>query len=74
LDLESGNVVDDYATKSKALEAIREAIARDGREASERLSLMLILGDFQRLVAMQDDLVQLANAADESQFSVRKSV
>jgi hypothetical protein len=52
--------------------AIREAIQRDGREAGEGLSLMVISGDDQAIVAMQNDLVRLAEKMEFGQTAVRK--
>jgi hypothetical protein len=67
LDLQSGNVIDDFESRFQALLAIREAIERDGLEAGQNLSLMLITGEKQSVVAMQDDLLRMAEAVDVSQ-------
>lgn len=67
IDLDAGNVLSDFDTAEESLVAIRRVAKSHGWPAVERLSLMRVQGEDQRLVAMNEALVELARSSDEEQ-------
>lgn len=62
ISLDSGNVVSDFGAIDEAVEAIRQAASSHGWEAVQRFTLMQVRGDEQAVVAMKQDLVDLARS------------
>ena len=60
ISLDSGNIASDYGGIDEALEAIRQAASSHGWESVQRFTLMRVRGDEQAVVAMKQELVDLA--------------
>lgn len=62
IDLDSGNVLSDFASFDDALESIRKVASTFGWPVVQRLSLMRINGDDQVVIAMKEPLASLARS------------
>jgi hypothetical protein len=71
--LTSGNVVNDFADVSEALESIRRVASNYGWDTVKNLALMRLDGDDQTLIAMQDSLADLAFSAEHETATSRVS-
>lgn len=56
-DLESGNVIEDYAREQDAIEALVRVVAEHGMRAIETFALTYVEAGKPTLIAMQDELV-----------------
>lgn len=71
ISLDSGNIVSDFAAIDEALEAVRQAANAYGWETVRRFTLMRVCGDEQDIVAMKQDLVDLARSQAPETSAVR---
>lgn len=62
LDLDSGNVIADFACADDALAAMQRVAERDGWPFVSNLSLMRVQDDEQRVMAMREHLVEMARS------------
>lgn len=62
LDLDSGNVIADFACADDALAAMQRVAERDGWPSVSNLSLMRVQDDEQRVMAMREHLVEMARS------------
>lgn len=56
-DLESGNVIEDYARESDAIDALIQVVSNNGSQAIETFALAHVTNGKPVLIAMQADLV-----------------
>ncbi len=56
-DLESGNVIEDYARESDAIDALVQVVVNHGSQAIETFALTHVVNGKPVLIAMQDELV-----------------
>jgi hypothetical protein len=61
IDLTSGNVIADYSTVKEALKSIRDVAGEHGWSSVGNLSLMRVNGDSQELIAMKQQLADIAH-------------
>jgi hypothetical protein len=59
IDLESGNVIDDFDTRADAFNFLAKTAGEFGEATIRELSLMRLQGETQELVALQQELVRL---------------
>ena len=71
IDLASGNVVNDFAHASDALESIRRLAHIHGWESVRNLALLRLEGDYQALVAMEEELTAIAASQEPTTTSSR---
>ena len=71
IDLDSDNVVSDFANLTDALEAIRRVAEVHGWGSVANLSLMRVEGDDQYVVAMQHELTDLVASLGRPASAVR---
>lgn len=62
LDLDSGNIIADFACADDALAAMQRVAKRDGWPSVSNLSLMRVQDDEQRVMAMREHLVEMARS------------
>lgn len=58
IDLDSGNVITDFKSEAEARAKLQHEKAIHGAEGLAALSLLIVDGENQELVAMDDDLIE----------------